>query len=1117
MRVLLLTPLFPPDKGGAAMDFYYLSRILVHNKNVSDILVVSTRKKTKKLCRVNGKLTCLKILNYGNCQDPVYRLIWNTLVIREIITRFRPHLIIFHSVILPFREYYHQVFRNIGDAKLFLYKTDLFPVPDFPGLNGIIYISGSIEKLLREQMKIPAEKLIYIPLLFKPPRYGGGKRSEAVYPFRYVLYIGSANPIKGLHQLIKAFTLLKKNHDKIKLIVIGAGSNGVSYREGVMFLAEQGRRSVCEYIKNAAVVVVPSFSEGLPRVALEALYLKSPLIVTGVVEETKHLYPNQILNGNEPEEIALKIDGILKGEPYKTEFHWDDLEFNRSKEAWNKFIDENRRGVAGTDSIDYSSLTGDIEAFRNPEKRSGSFGKNSFCQIFTLTNKYYSEVMISRDFSLIPDEVLHELPGLESIPCIYFTKITDEKDWELLVDNLYTNPLLMNYEKKELLKTFLNNALERFHAGMNPGKICRMFETLVPLTAADLLYLGTYFLKQKEFKAAGQLFYRGFEYLPEITHFKLFYHLLVSLPLEFRGNEQETLINRFKSYLQCIPFRDLVKELNSKTMGFLKDYTDIGEKIKSAIEKPASTSGGDEDFLFKAHFLSGDFEKAYEILGKKRDKKPLDIYLLASFYKKQGNYRKAVRGFEKLTRDGCDIELWSGAYFHMGEMAYNRRQYPKAGQSFETCLKINPKHRKARVYLRLIESERESHEVPAPLREKETTRKLFLLHDPSIIGHHLVYAENFIDWALERGFRVKFSSVDLTGTDLYFKYSTGRNAENVEFIVFDTPGDHVSRFFTNEGCLLQVNHVRQLQRKFKPDITLFQYGDYMWHEWDRMLTEGRRFHTPTYMLLIRSNEAFYLGKETFYSRALERQIGDGLLFDGIITLDEYQVKPCTPYKNFYYLPDPFMPMVEKERSFMPGELEILSPILRFLEQTGRKTVVLFMGAVVWRKNLSWLLETVFHHPECCYMQLGAWYEKKRNDEETGTIISRLIKENRYLAVEKFLPQRVLVKVLKSHRIKFVPLPYKDHFGSSGIQLMALKYQKPVVVPEHGLMGRRVKDNGLGLVFENENREDFHRKVDIIMHQNPVDYKENIDRFMRGFSKKSLFANLDNIFLNARND
>jgi hypothetical protein len=107
MRILLLTPLFPPNKGGASLAFDYLSRIFSQNENVSDILVVSGWKKAKKLCRVNGKITNVKILNYGNCQNPVYRLIWNTLIIREIIARYRPHIIIFHSVILPFREYYH--------------------------------------------------------------------------------------------------------------------------------------------------------------------------------------------------------------------------------------------------------------------------------------------------------------------------------------------------------------------------------------------------------------------------------------------------------------------------------------------------------------------------------------------------------------------------------------------------------------------------------------------------------------------------------------------------------------------------------------------------------------------------------------------------------------------------------------------------------------------------------------------------------------------------------------------------------------------------------------------------------------------------------------------------
>ncbi len=390
--------------------------------------------------------------------------------------------------------------------------------------------------------------------------------------------------------------------------------------------------------------------------------------------------------------------------------------------------------------------------------------------------------------------------------------------------------------------------------------------------------------------------------------------------------------------------------------------------------------------------------------------------------------------------------------------------------------------------------------------------KIFLLHDPTTIGHHLVYAENFIDWALSRGYTVKFSSVDITGTTLHKKYTSARYKDRVEFIVFDMPGDEVMRFYRENGRRLQVRHIRRLQRRFRPEITFFQYGDYMWPQWNRMADLGETFLTPTYMLLIRGNEAHYIDKETYYSRALKRQLQKESLFEGIMTLDEYQVGSAGGPGHLHFLPDPFMPMQSDGGPLTRHERELMERGEQFLAQTGRKPVILFIGAVVGRKNIHWLLEAAYKNPGYCYVQMGVVYGKRVYNEETARFISHLKREGRYLEIPEFLPNILFYRVLKSLRVKFMPLPYEEHYGSSGIQLMALKFRKPVLVPEHGLMGRRVRDNGLGLTFKNSSKEDFFAKLKIFMTQDPTSYKANIDAFMKGFSKKALYGKLDEVFL-----
>jgi len=44
-----------------------------------------------------------------------------------------------------------------------------------------------------------------------------------------------------------------------------------------------------------------------------------------------------------------------------------------------------------------------------------------------------------------------------------------------------------------------------------------------------------------------------------------------------------------------------------------------------------------------------------------------------------------------------------GAAFHLGEMSLNTMNYPEARKYLIYCMALNPKHRKAKKYLRTLE------------------------------------------------------------------------------------------------------------------------------------------------------------------------------------------------------------------------------------------------------------------------------------------------------------------------------------------------------------------------------------------------------------------------------
>ena len=64
-----------------------------------------------------------------------------------------------------------------------------------------------------------------------------------------------------MNQLIKAFILLRKDFKALKLLVVGPKPFGYCYNEQVFFVETNKRRQIYNYIKNAEIVVIPSYSE----------------------------------------------------------------------------------------------------------------------------------------------------------------------------------------------------------------------------------------------------------------------------------------------------------------------------------------------------------------------------------------------------------------------------------------------------------------------------------------------------------------------------------------------------------------------------------------------------------------------------------------------------------------------------------------------------------------------------------------------------------------------------------------------------------------------------------------------------------------------------------------
>jgi glycosyltransferase involved in cell wall biosynthesis len=114
-----------------------------------------------------------------------------------------------------------------------------------------------------------------------------------------ILYTGVLIPLKGVHHLINAFACVAKDFMQAQLIIVGSTPNtayATTLREKISHLGVDGRvqfigelpqAELAVWMRRAWTFVLPSLSEGLGRVVVEAMAAGTPVIgsrVGGIAE-----------------------------------------------------------------------------------------------------------------------------------------------------------------------------------------------------------------------------------------------------------------------------------------------------------------------------------------------------------------------------------------------------------------------------------------------------------------------------------------------------------------------------------------------------------------------------------------------------------------------------------------------------------------------------------------------------------------------------------------------------------------------------------------------------------------------------------------------------------------
>lgn len=140
---------------------------------------------------------------------------------------------------------------------------------------------------------------------------------------RYMVAVGRLSPEKGHRVLVEAMSQVVRQCPDVRLFIIGEGQEADVLLGQIRTLGLDGHvrlagfsRQVASYIRHAAMLVNPSYSEGLPNVVLEARALNTPIVATkvgGVPEIIADGCGGWLVAPGDPEAMARAIIRLWEG------------------------------------------------------------------------------------------------------------------------------------------------------------------------------------------------------------------------------------------------------------------------------------------------------------------------------------------------------------------------------------------------------------------------------------------------------------------------------------------------------------------------------------------------------------------------------------------------------------------------------------------------------------------------------------------------------------------------------------------------------------------------------------------------------------------------------------
>ena len=332
MKILLATPIYPPQIGGPAQYVKNLEKGLKEKGIKTEVISYNNLKKYSQplrfflyslnLFKKAQNVDIIYTFNLISCGLPTY------LISRILRKKFTIRLggdFLWERAIEEgrtkkgLREYYNERKSLKEKFFIFLFKKIL------KGANKIIFTTNFQKKLYKKYFDIVEEKTAIVSNPFPQVNSANSQLSIAKYQF---LYAGRLIKLKNLDNLIEVFVrIIKKINTSVTLKIIGEGPEknnlkikikNLGLEDKIIIKDSLPHPELLKEIQKSYLCVLLSLTEISPNFALECIKLRKPLLLTketGIYDRFKnHLI---FIDPKRPEDIEEKMLYLLDKENYR--------------------------------------------------------------------------------------------------------------------------------------------------------------------------------------------------------------------------------------------------------------------------------------------------------------------------------------------------------------------------------------------------------------------------------------------------------------------------------------------------------------------------------------------------------------------------------------------------------------------------------------------------------------------------------------------------------------------------------------------------------------------------------------------------------------------------------